>query len=97
MCLCQQVFDIETGFDSTLLNLNPDGWIQGVTTEKSWRMLYGMDVGVERQLIIAGARFPCTADMRVPTGYPHAGPSRYAVSERLTVHLHSHSARTLRR
>ena len=50
-----QVFDIETGFDSTLLNLNPDGWVEGVTTEKSWRMLYGMDVGVERQLIIAGA------------------------------------------
>jgi hypothetical protein len=51
----RQVFDIETGFDSTLLNLNPDGWVEGVTTEKSWRMLYGMDVGVERQLIIAGA------------------------------------------
>ena len=50
------MFDVETGFDSTLLNLNPDGWIEGVTTEKSWRMLYGMDVGVERQLIIAGAR-----------------------------------------
>ena len=29
-----QVWDIETGFDKELLNMNPDGWIQGVTDEK---------------------------------------------------------------
>lgn len=45
-----QVFDIETGFDTTLLNLNPEGWIEGVTTERSWKMLYGMDVCTQRQV-----------------------------------------------
>ena len=50
---------METGFDTTLLNLNPDGWIEGVTNERSWRMLYGLDVGVERQLIIAGDSHGC--------------------------------------
>jgi len=33
-----QVFDIETGIDSVLVDLNPGGWIHGVTTEKSWNM-----------------------------------------------------------
>ena len=29
-----QVWDVETGFDRELLNMNPEGWIQGVTDEK---------------------------------------------------------------
>ena len=41
---------METGFDTTLLNLNPEGWIEGVTTERSWKMLYGMDVCTQRQV-----------------------------------------------
>lgn len=49
-CASSQVFDIETGFDTTLLNLNPAGWIEGVTTERSWKMLYGMDVCTQRQV-----------------------------------------------
>ena len=73
MCLVRQVLDIETGFNSTLLNLNPDGWINGVTTEKSWRMLYGMDVAVERQLIIAGAP-PCIADTPREGAPPRKAP-----------------------
>lgn len=53
-CVCVQVFDVETGFDRTLLNMNPGGWIPGVSNERTWVMLYGMDVDVERQVIIAG-------------------------------------------
>lgn len=49
-----QVFDVETGFDTVVLNMNPDGWIPGVTNERTWIMLYGLDVCTERQLIIAG-------------------------------------------
>lgn len=49
-----QVFDVETGFDNTLLNMNPGGWIPGVSNERTWVMLYGMDVNAERQIIIAG-------------------------------------------
>ncbi len=45
---------METGFDTTVLNMNPEGWIQGVTNERTWVMLYGLDVCAERQLIIAG-------------------------------------------
>ncbi|CAL8469557.1 g9098 [Coccomyxa elongata] len=51
--LCK-VFDVETGFDTVVLNMNPDGWIPGVTNERTWIMLYGLDVCTERQLIIAG-------------------------------------------
>ncbi|KAK9908379.1 hypothetical protein WJX75_006998 [Coccomyxa subellipsoidea] len=51
--LCK-VFDVETGFDTVVLNMNPDGWIPGVTNERTWVMLYGLDVCTERQLIIAG-------------------------------------------
>ena len=29
-----QVWDVETGFDRELLNMNPEGWIQGVTNER---------------------------------------------------------------
>lgn len=32
-CLLQ-VWDVETGIDKVLLDMNPDGWIEGVTTEK---------------------------------------------------------------
>ena len=49
-----QVFDVETGFDRTLLDLNPDGWIPGVTNERNWVMLYGLGVCQERSLIAAG-------------------------------------------
>lgn len=45
---------METGFDTTVLNMNPDGWIPGVTNERNWIMLYGLDVCTERQLIITG-------------------------------------------
>lgn len=51
---CPQVFDIETGVDREVLNLNPDGWIQGVSNEKNWLMLYGLDVCHDKQLITGG-------------------------------------------
>ncbi|KAA6425236.1 MAG: DAMAGED DNA-BINDING 2 protein [Trebouxia sp. A1-2] len=47
-------FDIESGCDTELLNLNPDDWIEGVSNERNWRMLYGMDVSWHRNLILAG-------------------------------------------
>jgi hypothetical protein len=43
-----QAFDIETGSTEELLNLNPDGWIEGVTTEKEWRSCFGLDVQVRQ-------------------------------------------------
>ena len=49
-----QTFDCETGMDVELLNLNPEGWIQGVSNERNWGMLYGMDVCAQRNLVIAG-------------------------------------------
>jgi len=36
------------------LNLNPDGWIEGESNERNWKMLYGMDVSWHRNLILAG-------------------------------------------
>lgn len=33
-----QVFDIETGLNDIIVDLNPGGWIPGVTTEKTWNM-----------------------------------------------------------
>ena len=33
-----QVFDIETGSNDIIVDLNPGGWIPGVTTEKTWNM-----------------------------------------------------------
>ena len=30
------MFDIETGIADVKLNLNPEGWIPGVTKEKDW-------------------------------------------------------------
>lgn len=47
-------FDIESGCDTELLNLNPDGWIEGESNERNWKMLYGMDVSWHRNLILAG-------------------------------------------
>jgi hypothetical protein len=49
-----QVFDVETGTDREVLNLNPDGWIHGVSNEKTWLMLYGLDVCKSRGLIAGG-------------------------------------------
>lgn len=49
-----QSFDIESGCDTELLNLNPDGWIEGESNERNWKMLYGMDVSWHRNLILAG-------------------------------------------
>jgi hypothetical protein len=50
----EQVFDVETGLDDVVLNLNPAGWIPGVTKEKDWLMLYGLDVSSANNLIITG-------------------------------------------
>lgn len=52
--LWRQVFDVETGAHKEVLNLNPDGWIQGVSSEKNWLMLYGLDVCKGRGLIAGG-------------------------------------------
>ena len=49
-----QVFDIETGIYRTVLNLNPDGWIEGVSNERNWNMLYGLDVSRSKNLIASG-------------------------------------------
>jgi DNA damage-binding protein 2 len=38
--------DIETGMHYTVANLNPQGWIEGVSTEKNWTMM--CSVGVQR-------------------------------------------------
>ena len=52
--MCFQELDIETGSDNELLNCNPDGWIPGVTDEKSWIMLYGLGVSWRRGMIAVG-------------------------------------------
>lgn len=49
-----QVFDVEGGFSETLLDLNPEGWIEGVTDEKKWRMCYGLDVSWPLNAVLAG-------------------------------------------
>lgn len=49
-----QSFDVESGCDTELLNLNPEGWVEGVSNERNWGMLYGMDVSWHRNLILAG-------------------------------------------
>ena len=51
---CMQTFDIESGCDTELLNLNPEGWIASVSNERNWGMLYGMDVSWHRNMILAG-------------------------------------------
>ncbi|RAL42361.1 hypothetical protein DM860_012144 [Cuscuta australis] len=45
--------DIETGISLSLMNLNPDGW-QGVST---WRMLYGLEVNPERNVVLISDNF----------------------------------------
>ena len=52
-----QSFDIETGSHMELLNLNPEGWVDGVSNERNWGMMYGMDVSWHRNLILAGDSF----------------------------------------
>ena len=52
-----QSFDIETGSHVELLNLNPEGWVDGVSNERNWGMMYGMDVSWHRNLILAGDSF----------------------------------------
>eukprot|EP00891_Asterochloris_glomerata_P004616 jgi/Astpho2/4616/Aster-00190 len=49
-CLHQSMFDIETGADTELLNLNPEG----VSNEKNWGMLWGLDVDKVRNLACVG-------------------------------------------
>ncbi len=53
-CCRVQIFDVETGLDSVLLDLNPGGWIQGVTKEKEWKMMYALDASGPNNLILAG-------------------------------------------
>lgn len=48
-----KALDIETGKSDTLLNLNPGGWIPGVSNERNWGMLGGLAVANEG-LAIAG-------------------------------------------
>lgn len=52
--LPMQSFDCETGLDTEMLNLNPEGWIPGESNEKTWKMLYGLAVCDSKNLIITG-------------------------------------------
>lgn len=45
--------DLETGISSSLMNLNPNGW-QGPST---WRMLYGLDINLEKGLVLVADNF----------------------------------------
>ncbi|KAK6927088.1 WD40 repeat [Dillenia turbinata] len=45
--------DLETGLSQQLMDLNPNGW-QGPS---SWRMLYGMDVNMEKNLVLIADNF----------------------------------------
>ncbi|GFZ01607.1 damaged DNA binding 2 [Actinidia rufa] len=45
--------NLETGISMSLMNLNPGGW-QG---RSSWRMLYGLDVNLEKGLILVADNF----------------------------------------
>ncbi|PSS09485.1 Protein DAMAGED DNA-BINDING like [Actinidia chinensis var. chinensis] len=45
--------DLETGISLSLMNLNPGGW-QGPS---SWRMLYGLDVNLEKGLLLVADNF----------------------------------------
>ncbi|GLJ21497.1 hypothetical protein SUGI_0397090 [Cryptomeria japonica] len=45
--------DIETGLPVILMDLNPDGW-NGPAT---WRMLYGMDINPEKDLLLVADNF----------------------------------------
>ena len=61
--------------DVELLNLNPEGWIPGVSNEKNWGMLYGLDVCGEKNLVLTGDT----------QGYLHFVDPR--VGQRLSRHL----------
>ncbi|KAK9057566.1 hypothetical protein SSX86_022402 [Deinandra increscens subsp. villosa] len=45
--------DLETGFSTSLMNLNPNGW-QG---RNSWKMLYGMELNAEKGLVLVADSF----------------------------------------
>ncbi|XP_044483911.1 protein DAMAGED DNA-BINDING 2 isoform X2 [Mangifera indica] len=45
--------DLETGIALSLMNLNPDGW-QGPS---KWRMLYGMDINPEKNVVLVADNF----------------------------------------
>ncbi|XP_074571002.1 DNA damage-binding protein 2 [Curcuma longa] len=45
--------DMETGIKTLLFDLNPEGW-NGPAT---WRMLYGMDVNIERSVLLVADNF----------------------------------------
>ncbi|TMX04317.1 hypothetical protein EJD97_009983 [Solanum chilense] len=45
--------DLETGISLSLMNLNPNGW-EGPS---SWRMLYGLDVNSERNVVLVADNF----------------------------------------
>ncbi|KAJ7964174.1 damaged DNA binding 2 [Quillaja saponaria] len=45
--------DLETGLSLSLMNLNPDGW-QG---PNSWKMLYGMDINLDKGLVLVADNF----------------------------------------
>ncbi|EPS62360.1 hypothetical protein M569_12431, partial [Genlisea aurea] len=45
--------DLETGFSSTLVNLNPDGW-QGPSR---WGMIYGLDINSDKSILFGADNF----------------------------------------
>ncbi|KAL8144042.1 hypothetical protein V2J09_017074 [Rumex salicifolius] len=45
--------DIETGISQAMMDLNPDGW----HGPSSWRMLYGLDVNPEKDLVLVADNF----------------------------------------
>ena len=49
-----QIFDLEVGSKTEVLNLQPGGWIQGHHNEKNWVMIYGLDCSQHRSLIAGG-------------------------------------------
>ena len=39
------------------MNCNPEGWIEGVSNERNWCMMYGLAVSWRRNLIACGDSF----------------------------------------
>lgn len=66
--------DLETGLPNTLIDCNPNGW-SGPST---WRMLYGMDIHSEKNLLLAADNF----------GYIYLidGRSRNSVGNPILIH-----------
>ncbi|WOL16542.1 protein DAMAGED DNA-BINDING 2 [Canna indica] len=62
--------DVETGTTTLLLDLNPDGW----NGAAAWKMLYGMDVNIEKGVLLVADNFGYlhSVDVRsnVQTGEP---------------------------